>query len=296
MSDISTLGYVVLNVSDLDQWESFATDILGLQVGQRTDNSISLRMDEREQNILLERGTADDLAALGWEFDTFEALREYVDELRAKDVNVIECDGQVTQSRKAERVFYCIDPEGLRHEFFTGPKIAPLSKPFRSKVLVSGFETGRLGVGHTFCIAQDYPGAVKFATEKLGLRLSDYIRDSETFPGVTVDATFLHSATGRHHSIGLAYMPFPKKMHHLMVQVKSLDDVGLAFDRVRKAGVPVVMEIGHHPNDGMVSFYCAAPSGFAIEFGWGGLVIDDSTWNVRTYSQLDDWGHQQPGK
>jgi 2,3-dihydroxybiphenyl 1,2-dioxygenase len=294
MPEISALGYFVLNVSNFDQWESFATDILGLQVSARTNDAISLRTDEREQRILLERGNADDVAAMGWELDTLDELQEYVDGLRRKNVDVIEADKAVAASRKVERVFYCLDPQGVRHEFFTGPQIAPLCRPFHSKVQVSGFETGRLGIGHAFCIVNDYPGAVQFTLEKLGLRLSDYIRDSETIPGVTVDATFFHAATGRHHSYAVGAMPFPKKMHHMMLQVKSLDDVGLAFDRVCKANVPVMMGIGHHPNDGMLSFYCVTPSGFGIEYGWGGLVIDDATWNIRSYSQLNDWGHAPP--
>jgi 2,3-dihydroxybiphenyl 1,2-dioxygenase len=295
MAEISALGYIVLNVSNLAQWETFATDVMGLQVAGRTNDSIGLRMDESEQRVLLERGTEDDVGALGWELDTLDELLVYVDGLRKKGLKITEADKTVTASRKAERVFFCLDPAGVRHEFFTGPALAPLSKPFQSKVLVSAFETGRLGFGHVFCVVKDYPAATKFALESLGMRLSDYIRDSETFPG-TVDATFTHVATGRHHSyaMGTVPFPFPKKMHHMMFQVKSLDDVGLAFDRVCKANVPVMMGIGHHPNDHMVSFYCATPSGFGVEFGWGGLVIDDETWNICTYSQLDDWGHKFP--
>ena len=296
MAEITALGYVVLNVSNLDEWATFAGDILGLQVARRTDQFISLRMDEREQSVLLQRGNDDDVAALGWEFDTPDELLRYVDDLRKKKVNVIECDKALAASRKAERVFYCIDPEDMRHEFFTGPQLAPLSRPFQSKVMLSGFLTGRLGVGHIFRVVKDYPASVKYALETLGLRLSDYIRDSETFPGVTVDATFMHTETGRHHSYAVGVVPFPKKMHHLMIQVQDLNDVGLAFDRVCKANVPVMMGIGHHPNDGMLSFYCVTPSGFAIEYGWGGLVIDAATWNIRTYSQLDDWGHKPPEK
>ncbi|CAJ0896132.1 VOC family protein [Ralstonia flatus] len=295
MSEISALGYVVLNVSDLGQWESFATNILGLQSGRRTDGALALRMDEWAQRILLEHGDDDDLVALGWHFDTQEALQDYVKGLRTCDVEVVEGSRQLAESRQAEAVFYCSDPEGFRHEFFCGPTHAPMSQPFRSSVLVGkGFETGRLGVGHVFGVSRDYAGAVRFSTEVLGLKVSDYIRDSETIPGVTVDSTFFHVATGRHHSFATASMPFPKKMHHLLLQVQSLDDVGLAYDRVRKAGVPVLMEIGHHPNDGMVSFYCMAPSGFAIEFGWGGIVIDDDAWNIRNYTQLSDWGHRPP--
>ena len=128
--------------------------------------------------------------------------------------------------------------------------------------------------------------------EVLGLKISDYIRDAETFPGVTVDATFMHSKTGRHHSLATAFMPSPKRLNHMMIQVKNFNDVGLAYDRVLKAGLPVISTPGHHPNDQMYSFYVLTPSGFGLEYGWGGVVIDDNDWSVKNYSKLSDWGHK----
>jgi hypothetical protein len=44
----------------------------------------------------------------------------------------------------------------------------------------------------------------------------------------------------------------------------------------------------------MFSFYVVTPSGFMIEYGYGGLVIDDRDWEVRSYPQLSDWGHAHP--
>ena len=174
-----------------------------------------------------------------------------------------------------------------------GPTYAPISRPFSSPLLTGGgFETGNLGVGHLLTVARDYAASVKFYTEVLGLKISDYIRDANTFPGVTVDATFLHSKTGRHHSLATAFMPAPKRINHVMIQVKCLNDVGLAYDRVLKAGIPVISTPGHHPNDHMVSFYMLTPSGFGLEYGWGGVVIDDGDWAIKNYSQLSDWGHK----
>jgi hypothetical protein len=86
----------------------------------------------------------------------------------------------------------------------------------------------------------------------------------------------------------------PKRIHHFMVQASDMNDVGLAYDRCLNAGVPIMMGPGHHPNDQMFSFYCVTPSGFGLEFGWGGIVIDDANWEVRTYSQPSDWGHRPP--
>jgi 2,3-dihydroxybiphenyl 1,2-dioxygenase len=293
MSAISNLAYVVFKASDLAQWKNFAENILGLQVGDDSDQVLALRMDELAQRIILERGVDDDLVAAGWQFDTAQDLNQFVDGLRSKGLTVSTGDATLTQSRKVEALFHCEDPNGFRHEFVFGPQYALISKPFHSPLLYGdGFETGKLGVGHLLTVARDYAASVKFYTEVLGLKISDYIRDAETFPGVTVDATFLHSKTGRHHSLATAFMPSPKRVHHMMIQVKNFNDVGLAYDRVLKAGLPVISTPGHHPNDHMYSFYVLTPSGFGLEYGWGGVVIDDNDWSVKNYSKLSDWGHK----
>ena len=60
-----------------------------------------------------------------------------------------------------------------------------------------------------------------------------------------------------------------------MLEYQDMCDVGAAFDRARAADVPIVLELGHHPNDQMFSFYMRTPSGFGLELGYGGIVIDE---------------------
>ncbi len=54
------------------------------------------------------------------------------------------------------------------------------------------------------------------------------------------------------------------------------------------------MGLGHHTNDRMTSFYVRSPSGFEIEYGWGGLLVNDDDWVVRTYDAGSVWGHKRP--
>lgn len=295
MAEINSLGYVGLGVSDLDQWQWFASEILGLQVGQRDAQGMSLRMDEHQQRIFLEENSADDLLVAGWQFKTERALEEYVAELRDKGAEVAALPAQTLQRRKVEKAYACQDPNGFTHEFFFGPHVAELRDPFRSTVLKSRFVCGELGIGHILPFAKAGKGAqtLSFYKDVLKLRVSDYIRE-EIMPGLLVNATFFHTASGRHHSIATAENPMATKtLNHFMVQVEDLDDVGLAYDRTVKAGIPVALELGHHPNDRMFSFYARTPSGFNFEIGWGGVVIDESDWEVRSYSQMSDWGHKR---
>lgn len=295
MAEISSLGYLCVASNHLARWEAFAVDVLGMMARRRdSDGVLALRMDAWEMRLRIEPGPEDDLVAVGWQFETADALNAYVRELASRGVVAVPGDGALAASRCVEQLFSCLDPDGIRHEFFYGPAYAP--QAFHSQVLRSGFVTGALGVGHYVSAAKDYAKTLAFHRDGIGLKVSDRIRAPLMTPHgeIAFDATFFHTATGRHHSFATAALPFPKRIHHIMVEVRDFNDVGLAYDRCLAAGVPIMMGLGHHPNDGMFSFYAVTPSGFAIEFGHGGCVVDDQTWQVRTYSQLSDWGHAPP--
>jgi 2,3-dihydroxybiphenyl 1,2-dioxygenase len=295
VEDVKSLGYIGFGVSDIERWEELAVDVLGLQLARReADGSLVLRLDEHGQRVVVSPDASDDLMHAGWLFDTEDQLEQFVRERVAMGLQLVDAGTEIAQRRGVERVYGCSDSDGVRHEFAFGPQYAPSGHPFRSSVLKSRFVAGPLGLGHFVQVSRDYAKTVEFCRKALGLRLSDYIRGPlETPRGpVPLDVTFLHSATGRHHSLATAQMPTPKHIHHVMFEVADMDDVGLARDRCVAAGFPIAMDLGHHPNDGMFSFYVVSPSGFLIEFGSGGAVIDDAHWEVKSYSQLSDWGHR----
>jgi hypothetical protein len=96
----------------------------------------------------------------------------------------------------------------------------------------------------------------------------------------------------RHHSIALAHLPLKKKLQHLMIEVRSVDDVGRALYRCMDAGQHISLSLGRHSNDHMLSFYPLSPSGFDIEYGWAGLEVDDDTWHVLKHDTNSAWGHR----
>lgn len=289
----SNLGYLVFEASDLPRWQAFAVEILGLQeAAHSTAQALALRIDHHEQRVLIERGPGDDLVAAGWALDTEYELEQLVAHIKRAGLAVEPGNHALAARRCVKSLYTCTDPNGIRHELYVGPAMAPMDQPFRSRVLKSHFVAGQLGVGHYVGIAHNKADTHRFYHEVLGLRVSDYIVGEVAPGGPLLDATFYHSATGRHHSAAIAEIPMPKKIHHFMVEVADMNDVGLAYHRCVKAGVPLMMGLGHHPNDGMFSFYAVTPSGFGVEVGWGGAIIDDSRWEVRTYSRLSDWGHE----
>ena len=291
MAAISRLGYLGFEVSDLPAWERFAVDALGLVVAERgSDGTLALRIDDQAQRIVLHPGPRDDLAYAGFEVEDEVTLRRLSDDLTKAGFPTTDLGADVARTRHVKRVHRLEDPNGAPIELFHGLERA--ADAFRSPLVPSGFVTGDEGLGHVVFATSDPQATERFYIELLGMRLSDRI-EAELVPGFTLNVTFLH-ANPRHHTVAFAAAPMPKRVHHFMVEVGAMDDVGHAYDRCLTAGVAIANTLGVHPNDRMFSFYARTPSGFDVEFGWGGRKIDDATWKVDRYDRLSVWGHRMP--
>ncbi len=291
MPAIARLGYLGFEASDLDAWERFARRLLGDGVAERgADGSLALRLDEQAQRIVIHPGAADDLAYVGFEVDGEHALRALARSASASGHAVTEGKPETARARGVARLFQLEDPSGVPVELFCGPERARV--PFRSESVPSGFVTGDEGLGHLVLVARDAAANDRFYRELLGMKLSDRVQ-TELAPGLSLDITFLH-ANPRHHTLAFTEAPLPKRIHHFMLELCALKDVGHAYDRCLDAGIPITNTLGQHPNDEMFSFYAKTPSGFEVEIGWGGRKVDDATWEVRTYDRLSTWGHRPP--
>lgn len=293
MAAVKELAYVVYEVSDLPAWERFCVDLLGMQISASTGSRLAVRTDERIHRWLLVEGPADDLLASGYEVESSASLDDIVQRLRDAGTEVQEGSEDLARDRGVERIAVTADPMGNRVELVTG--LADATTPFESPLLLSSFVNGAGGAGHQVLLSkgvarEDY---LAFYQGLLGFRISDVIIE-ELAPGIVADLIFLH-CNPRHHTVALGDMPHPKMTHHFMVEVSDPRDVGLAWDRCLKAGQPFEMTLGMHPNDNMFSFYVRTPSGFSVEYGSGGLLIEDpDSWEIKTFDKLNNWGHFPP--
>lgn len=249
MSGIAQLGYLAFEVSDLGAWESFATNVLGLCVSaRRDDGSLALRMDGHAHRIFLEPGSADDLAVLGWEVASDRDLDAMIERLRAAGVDVTVGTPEEAARRSVKALAKYRDAGGIPSEIYCGPELA--ADPFVSAVVRSGFVADERGLGHIVLSANSQEESLAFYRDVLGFRLSDRIVCD--IHGFHVDIVFLHT-NPRHHSVAFGDRQ-KKRLHHFMLEARSMDEVGLAFDRSLKSGVRIMQTLGRHPNDKMFSF------------------------------------------
>ncbi|MAI80385.1 MAG: hypothetical protein CL917_15660 [Deltaproteobacteria bacterium] len=288
---VSRLGYLVLEVSDFPAWEYFGTEILGLMAEKNgSGDALCLRMDGQAQRFRLESGPADDLICLGFEVESEAALEGLAKQLSAGGHAIQECDSETATSRGVPRLFRTNDPSGLEVEFFYD--IQESKVPFVSEFVPGGFVTGNEGLGHVVLNARDHNETEKFYRDLLGMRLSDRIA-MRIGPDVSLDTDFYH-VNSRHHTLAFAESGLPKKMHHFMIEAREMDAVGQAYDRVLASDLRIINTLGRHSNDKMFSFYVRTPSRFEVEFGWGGVKVDEETWEVEHYDRGSLWGHHRP--
>lgn len=284
MSIIHAVGYVVVT-GPVDQWRRFGTEVLGAQVAEGSSESeLRLRLDERTYRIVVQEGPPSgpaSLVALGLETADGVALDALVRLLGAHDVQVTE-DKKLAERRQVRRLVSFTDPDGNLIEAYHGQ--ADDHRAFDSPRGVR-FVTGEMGAGHTFLTSRDAVKAAAFYKDVLGFSLSDTIDLGRA------EAIFLH-CNPRHHSVAFATFPgAPAGIQHVMVEVEKLESVGRALDAAQGALEPVVRSIGEHINDRMTSFYVKTPSGFDVEYGWNGVLIDDDEWIVGHYDTGSVWGH-----
>jgi 3,4-dihydroxy-9,10-secoandrosta-1,3,5(10)-triene-9,17-dione 4,5-dioxygenase len=286
MSEVIALGYVGLTAPDLAAFEEFSNAVLGMQVapGSGADR-LRLRVDERAWRISVEPGPGG-LAFAGWEVASGVELERLAGRLDDLGITTTE-DAALAKERGVNGLLLAQDPDGNQLEFFHGayiprdPFCSPLARRF-----VTGHQTpGDLGLGHIGMMFLDQPAARAFYMDVLGFRLSDTI----------FGTPFVH-VNPRHHSlvIGAAKPEVrPAGLHHLMVEVEDLDMVGYALDEVqRRSAETITLTLGKHTNDRMTSFYVTTPGGFDLEYGFGGVHIDDAVWTSAAYNAISFWGHQ----
>ena len=280
---VLALGYAGFGSTDLDDWRRFGTGLVGLQAVERGASLLAFRMDDRKQRIVIDRAMPEGMRLFGWEVADATALEALAARLEAAKVEVTAEPKALADARRVAALISFRDPAGNRLEAFYGPEIA--AEPFRPGRSISGFRTGPLGVGHAVITAPNIDDVLPFYRDVLGFRLSDWI--SKPFR-----AAFMH-VNPRHHS--LAVIETGKAgMHHLMMELFSLDDVGQGYDIALGEEGRIATTLGRHPNDYMMSFYARAPGGLMMEYGWGGRAIDPKTWQAHECTQGPSlWGHER---
>jgi 2,3-dihydroxybiphenyl 1,2-dioxygenase len=280
---IHALGYLGIRSDRRDDWSDFASNLLGMQEADRGGKVLSFRMDDHVQRLVISDEPGETLAFIGWEVEEKADLDYYATRLDAAGHAVQQGSRELADRRFVEDLIVCVDPAGNRIELVWNPMRT--TDPFQPGRPIDGFKTGPMGMGHAVLHVTDAEALLPFYRDVLGFSLSDY--------GLTPVPLYFFHVNGRHHSFAIVGSG-KSGFHHFMVEYQNLDDVGQGYDLAQLDEDRIAYTLGRHTNDYMTSFYANSPSGFFVENGWGGRVIDPSTWEPHeTTVGPSFWGHER---
>ena len=279
---IQSLGYVAISSDKLDDWAAFGPRFLGLHLVERTPSLLRFRMDDRQQRIVV-TAEAKGTHAYGFEVADQAALDALAARLDAAKSAIEPMSTSTLGQRRILGGLRFADPAGNRLEAFFGAETA--DAPFEPGRSISGFRTGKLGMGHAVLHVESVEDLQWFYQDVLGFRLSDFtLKPFKAF--------FFH-LNSRHHSLAMIETG-RTGLHHIMMELNALDDVGQAYDLANAEPERIATTLGRHTNDFMTSFYARTPNEFMIEYGWGGRSIDPAAWQPTEMQYGPSlWGHER---
>lgn len=289
-SKVTELGYLGIGIKDVDAWRFFANEILGVEWVEE-GGELSMRMDYWHHRFIVQQSDEDDVLFAGFRVAGAGEFREMQEHLKACDVPFEVSSPADAEKRCVLELMRLKDPAGLPIEIFHGP-LVDRHKPYRPGRGMHGkFVTGTRGMGHVIVRDAGVDKSYDFYSKVFGMRGNIEVR-FDVGPERR-EPIFMHLSNERDHTLAFGAGPLPKRIHHLMIEVDNIDDVGLAYDQARQHNVPILFEPGRHANDNAFSFYMQTPSGWFCEYGFGVTPPNhQSEYNVVG----DIWGHQMIAK
>lgn len=247
------LGYVALNVSDLERSTAFYRDLVGLNVSDSSGSMVALRCSRDHHNVLLYQAATPGLKRIGFELESaadLAAARRHVEALGYPLEEVPPAELNALRTVAAFR--FRLPGSGLCLEFFVQMmQLAQAYQPSVSKI-------ERLG--HVVLNVADFEQTLAILTDQLGFRVSDFV------PGF---AAFLRCFPNPlHHSLAIL-AGGDHHLNHVNFMVTDIDDVGRAMNRMKKAGAEIVFGPGRHQPSESIFLYFLDPDRMTVEYSFG---------------------------
>lgn len=275
------LGYVELNVTDLDRARTYYEEVVGLQfVGLGSTGELLFRCSDDHHTVALHRSKEAGFKRAGWMLEDasqFDVVRRVLDPVGV-DVDTLSHDE--CAARFLGRAVRIVEP----HTHATIEFYLPQESTQRFTFVPTRANIQRLG--HVVFSTPHYEQAVTFFRDILNFHESDIVGDFVTF--------FRAFPNPYHHGVGIARASRPH-FHHLNFMVSDVDDVGRGIHRLRNNNVPVVYGPGRHPASSSVFLYFLDPDGLTLEYSFG--MEEFPEFGARaarrfpgTNESLDSWG------
>ncbi|MGC0367455.1 catechol 2,3-dioxygenase-like lactoylglutathione lyase family enzyme [Rhodococcus sp. 27YEA15] len=185
MYRIQRLGYVAIEVADLEAAIDFYARVVRLEVTERRDGVAFMSGGVDHHWVRLEQGPNPGISRIAYQALDRAAYDGIAADLEAAGIEFVR-GGDFIADRVEEWLRFR-DPAGIQWEIFT--KMAELAVP----IAPNGISLDKML--HTLWVVPNFDEETAFCRDVLGFRISDQVEES---------VEFLRCENGYHHSLGFA--------------------------------------------------------------------------------------------
>jgi 2,3-dihydroxy-p-cumate/2,3-dihydroxybenzoate 3,4-dioxygenase len=276
------LGYVALNVTNVERTHEFVNDIYGLDAaGVGEGGERYYRVCSDHHSVILYPARTAGFKRAGWQLDDANEVSKafaHFSNLGWKPHWVAE-EERIPLGLAQSSVFRVREPfTGCLFEYFD--RIEQTVVPFSHR-LAKIERLGHFGISAPDPLA----GAAHFE-KNLGFIASDYVGKYAVLMRIF--------GSPLHHSMGLAFAP-QTHFQHVNCMVKDIDDIGRAIWRLKKHDVKVVFGPGRHPTSDSIFIYFHDPDGLTWEYSFGMELFPEENYRPARImgtapADIDLWG------
>lgn len=251
------LGYIALNVTDVERSAKFYSEIVCLdQVGDVQTDMASLSCSSDYHNLVLYKGDKPGLKRIAFEMEDTENLEKAFELLTKVGRKPVEVSKEERSVLKVDKAFRFRDLNGIQFEFYN--RMLQRPKPYTPDPVKI------LKLDHIVLRVPNLEESYKFFTEVLNLKVSD-TRHKPT--GEMYFAFMRCFPNPYHHSFGVSQGDL--KMFHIAFKVTDINDMGISRNRLLNYNVPVIFGPGRHLASGSIFMYFLDPDDLTLEYTLG---------------------------
>lgn len=276
MSRVTEIRYVGYGVVDFDTERKFYAEDWGLVEVEARDDLAWFKTHGHDEHhvVRLHRSGENHIEVIALAADS----RADVDALHGKVTDagcrIIQAPGDI-DGPGGGYGFRFFSPDGLPFEIS-----ADVARGDRRTM--ERWEGMPVKISHIVLHSPDHEAAVKFFTDVLGFRVSDWLGDFMCFL----------RCNSSHHRFAL--LPGPACLNHVAYDMLTVDDMMRGANRLRKRGTDLRWGPGRHTAGNNTFSYFTTPAGFAVEYTSELDEVDFDTHEAKVHEPgpqvMDQWG------
>ena len=244
MIQIRRLGHATLTTPDIERQIAYYTDVVGLVLIERGKDRAFFACKLGLEAITLEPGEGNKLTRIAFQVAPDTDLADVARSLANDGVRTERRSG--ISPGVAEALVFT-DPKGTQVEIFSDYIFAK----------DNGRQAGvmPLKLGHVAYRVDDVQKTVKFYTDVLGFRVSDWRTDNFAFLRCNAD----------HHTVNFVFDEEPQ-LHHIAFEVKDWAEIQRAAEMLAQHNIHLVWGPGRHIIGHNIAIYHRNADKVRVEF------------------------------